>query len=77
MINIAHKEDLPKIYPAALGFMLKNNFYRPVVLKKVVHMLLHTFLQFVIFLPIVLHFANLFYYCNNKADTFKVLFPPL
>ena len=29
--------------------MLKNNFYRPVVLRKVVHMLLDIFLNFVIF----------------------------
>lgn len=29
--------------------MLKNNFYRPVVLRKVVHLLLDIFLNFVIF----------------------------
>ena len=38
--------------------MLKNNFYRPVVLRKVVHMLLDIFLNFVIF------FAYCFAFCK-------------
>lgn len=38
--------------------MLKNNFYKPVVLKKVVHTLLDIFLNFVIF------FAYYFAFCE-------------
>ena len=47
--------------------MLKNNFYRPVVLRKVVHMLLDIFLNFVIFCILFCILRNCFIIATRQT----------